>query len=375
MTDGREKETRSKRRAAGLSVASNTVLVLGKLVVGVVTGSVAVISEAVHSAMDLLAALIAFAAVSLSGRPPDASHSHGHGKIEDLSGAVEALLIFGAVVFIGYESINKLVHGSEVRHALLGVAVMAGSSLINIGVSWYLYRVGKRTDSVALLADAAHLRTDVYTSLGVLVGLLAVHLSGLSWIDPLAAMLVALLIVREAWQITRRSVGELLDESLPAHERELVQQIIAEAGHSFHALRSRKSGAERSIDLHLEVSPKATVQQVHTTCDALERAIMGALPRTQVLIHPEPALELDRTQPLCQQVQAILDGHRELFRSYSEIHAYEFDDGPHISMRLELDPALTMREAQGVIDHLTTHVQHYHPSTQVYIHSWCQRPS
>ena len=166
------------------------------------TGSVAVISEAVHSAMDLLAAIIAFVAVSLSDRPPDADHPHGHGKIENLSGAVEALLIFGAVVFIGYEAIDKLMHGNEVQADLPRRHRDGRSAAVNTVVSWHLQRVGRQTDSEALLADSAHLRTDVYTSLGVFAGLTAVHFTGITWLDPAAALAVALLIVWEAWQIT-----------------------------------------------------------------------------------------------------------------------------------------------------------------------------
>jgi len=287
-------KTRSKRRAAGLSVASNTLLVLGKLIVGLITRSVAVISEAIHSSMDLLAAIIALVAVSISDRPPDAGHPHGHGKFEDLSGALEALLIFGAVVFIIYESADKFLRGNVMQRLDLGIAMMGLSGIINIFVSWHLGRVGKRTDSIALLADAAHLRTDVYSSFGVALGLVVVHFTGWHYFDPLTALVVAMLILREAWQITRRSVGDLLDESLPEEERRLVEDVIRGEGMDFHSLRSRKSGAVRNIDLHLEVNPQDTVARVHETCDRLEQKIQQVLPGAHVLIHPEPINKPDK---------------------------------------------------------------------------------
>ena len=365
--DIRTAEGKSKRRAAALSVASNTTLVLSKLVVGLWTGSVAVISEAIHSAMDLLAAVIALVAVSLSDRPPDADHSHGHGKIESLSGAAEALLIFGAVVFIGYEAIEKLLHGGEVKQIYLGAAVMGLSVVINIVVSWHLQRVGKRTDSEALLADAAHLRTDVYTSLGVVVGLALVHFTGIGWLDPAAALLVALLIVHEAWVITRRSVGVLLDVSLPEQDLRVVERIIQSTGLSFHALRSRKSGPERNIDLHLDVSPTATAEQIHATCDKIEEEIRRELPGAQVLIHPEPTLALDQTQTVQWWVEQVLAQHEDLFVGYSDLHIHECPDGPHISLRLQLHPDTTVTEVQRVFEHLRDHIEQHVPDTRIYI--------
>jgi cation diffusion facilitator family transporter len=358
---------RRKRRAAALSVGSNSLLVVGKLIVGVITGSVAVVSEAVHSAMDLVAAIIAFVAVSLSDRPPDAGHPHGHGKIEDLSGAVEALLIFGAVAFIGYEAIDKLLHGNEVKQIYLGAIVMGASAAVNTVVSWHLQRVGRQADSAALLADAAHLRTDVYTSLGVVAGLMAVHFTGITWLDPAAALAVALLIVWEAWQITRRSVGDLLDEGIPDEERRIVERVIRQSGLSFHQLRSRKSGGTRQIDLHLDVSPKATAEQIHATCDEIERAITIELPRAQVLIHPEPQMELDGTQTVEWWMQRILEQHSGLFRGYTDLHVHEHGDQMHISLRLQVAPTVSVREVHRIQEHIKGHVEQHVPDVHVYI--------
>ncbi|MFH1130814.1 MAG: cation diffusion facilitator family transporter [Pseudomonadota bacterium] len=368
MTAKFTKTTVTKRRAAAVSVGSNTFLVLGKLVAGVFTGSVAVISEAIHSAMDLLAAVIAFFAVTFSGRPPDDDHSHGHGKIENLSGAVEALLIFGAVVFIGYEAIHKLVHGTSSKHMYLGIITMGVSAAINVVVSWYLQRIGEKTESHALLADAAHLRTDVYTSLGVLIGLFLVHFTGLQWLDPVAALLVALIIVWEAWQITRESVGDLLDQSLPVSEQKVVENVIQQEGLSFHAMRSRKSGATRSIDLHLDVSPKATAEQIHSLCDRIENNIQRELPQAEVLIHPEPVLELDNTLPVRGLMENLLNRHRDLFGEFSDLCIHEEQKGILIVFRLHLEQYSTLEEFQRISEHLTRHAREHLPGAQLLIH-------
>ena len=358
----------AKRRAAAVSVGSNTALVLGKLVVGILTGSVAVISEAIHSGMDLLAAVIAFVAVSYSDRPPDRTHAHGHGKVENLSGAIEALLIFGAIALIAREAIDKLLHGVKVEKIYLGAIVMGASAAVNTLVSLYLQRVGKRTESEALLADAAHLRTDVYTSLGVFAGLLAVQFTGIHWLDPAAALAVGLLIGWEAWQITRRSVGALLDEALPEDEQRRVREAIEATGVTFHAFRTRKAGATRTIDLHLDVSPSATVEQVHELCDRIEREVQQILPTAQVLIHPEPDLQSDATASLKEWVERILEQHRTLFRGYSELHGFDIAEAMHFAVRIDLDPGTTVAEADELFRHLTAHIEQHVPGAHIYFH-------
>ena len=359
--------SRTKQHAAALSVASNTTLVLAKLTIGFVTRSVAVISEAVHSAMDLLASIIDYVAVSFSDRPPDREHPHGHGKIESLSGALEALLIFVAVFFIAYEAIEKLIHGGAIEKAYLGASVMGLSAVLNTLVSWRLERVGRRTDSEALLADAAHLRTDVYTSRGVLGGLLAVHFTHLQWLDPAAALGVALLIVWEAWRIILRSVGNLLDRSLPEEEQRLAEDAITRAGASYHGLRSRKSGSTRSFDLHLEVSPTATVGEVHDFCDLIEKNIKDVLPGAQVLIHPEPSGDKDFAAGARDAVVRTLEQHARMYGSYSDLAVAAVGHHVQVGFRLELAAGTTLEQVQDVCEHLTRHIREGVPGAQVYI--------
>ena len=201
----------TKTGAAGLSIISNSALVGLKVAVGLSMGSVSVLSEGVHSAVDLLAALIAFFSIRAAARPPDEEHQFGHGKIENVSGAIEALLIFGAAGLIIYEAADKIRTGTELESMELGIGIMAASGLVNFFVSRHLHRVARASDSVALEADAWHLTTDVYTSLGVMAGLVVVRITDLTVLDPIIAILVALLIMRAAWRITRKSVGGLLD--------------------------------------------------------------------------------------------------------------------------------------------------------------------
>ena len=289
---------RRKSAVAWLSVISNTSLMAGKLVVGLFIGSVSVISEAIHSGVDLLAAVIALFAVKTSDKVADEEHPFGHGKIENISGTVEAVLIFIAAGWIIYEAAHKLLAPQPIEAAGWGVGVMLVSSVMNMIVSRRLFKVGKETDSIALQADAWHLRTDVYTSAGVMVGL-GLILAGerllpgtnLLWLDPMAAIVVALMIVHAAWKLTVESGRDLLDASLPAEETAWIQEFLRAVGRSvrgFHHLRTRKSGSHRFVEFHLVVDKDLSVEASHQLSDAVTRGIKKRLSGTTVTIHVEP---------------------------------------------------------------------------------------
>lgn len=278
-------------QAASLSVASNSVLVLMKLIGGLLMGSVSVISEAIHSGLDLLAAIITLFSVSRSGRPPDETHAYGHGKIENVSALTEAVLIFVAAAWIIFEALRRLIVGVHVESLGLGLAIMGFSSVANYAISAILFKAGKQHDSLALRADGLHLRTDVYTSAGVFLGLGAIHLTGLVVLDPVIAMLVAVLIIKASWELTRTSFLPLLDVRLPEEDELAVREIVESFRNDyveFHKLRTRKAGPERHIDLHLVVHPDHHIDEVHALADRIERAIREKWPRTSVLIHMEP---------------------------------------------------------------------------------------
>ncbi|MCE5218578.1 cation diffusion facilitator family transporter [bacterium] len=285
------------RRAAGLSVVSNTLLTVSKLVAGLATGSISVISEAVHSGNDLVAALLAFFSVRKSNEPADEHHRYGHGKYEALSGLIEAMLIVVAALSILYTAVRSMIKGQyeELNHAP-ALAVMAFSMVMNIIVSRTLYRVGRKHESIALEADAAHLSTDVWTSAGVFVGLALIYVLGLfgydvHWLDPALAVFVAALVLTQGWRISRDALEQLLDSSLPIEDTQRIVGTLQEHyGRfvNFHRLRSRRAGHERYIDLHLVVCDRMTVAEAHEFTDHLEADLAGLFPSAQVLIHIEP---------------------------------------------------------------------------------------
>lgn len=279
-----------KSRVALLSIASNTLLIVLKLVVGIISGSVSIISEAIHSMMDLVAAVIAFFSVRVSDLPPDADHPYGHEKWENVSGVIEGALIVVAAIWIIYEAGHKLFALAPVESVGLGFGVMAISAIVNAIVSARLYKVAREEDSIALEADALHLKADVYTSIGVAAGLALIWATGWSFLDPVVAILVALFILREAFSLISNAFQPLIDTSLPAEELEVVRQAVMRYSHEildFHDLRTRRSGKTRHIDMHLTMHRCRTLEEAHAICDKIESEISAALENAKVLIHPE----------------------------------------------------------------------------------------
>ncbi len=287
-----------KEKTARLSVLSNTCLVLMKFVVGFAIGSVSIISEAIHSSMDLIAAVIAFFSVRKSAEPPDAGHLFGHGKFEDISGLIEALLIFVAAILIIREALIKLL-GEPVEHftpelLIYGIAIMGISALVNWYVSQRLMKVAKQSESIALESDAWHLRTDVYTSVGVMVGLVLIKLTGIAIFDPVFALGVAVVIMKAAYDLTVRSFADLIDHSLPKEDNKRIEEIICEHASiyaGFHDLKTRRSGPEIFIEFHLVMPGEITVLESHDLADHLESDLNIEFPRANITIHIEPCNE------------------------------------------------------------------------------------
>jgi len=287
-----------KAKTARLSVFSNTGLVLMKFVVGFSIGSVSIISEAIHSSMDLIAAVIAYFSVRKSAEPPDAQHEFGHGKFEDISGLIEALLIFAAAVLIIREALLKLLGKPSEPFTsdllIFGIAVMGISALVNWFISRRLMKVAKESESIALESDAWHLRTDVYTSLGVFLGLILIRLTGISFFDPLLAIGVAAVILKAAYDLTRRSFSDLIDHSIPDQDEQRIREVICEHASSyagFHDLRTRRSGPDIFIEFHLVMPGSATVLHSHDLSDHLESDLKVEFPRAVITIHTEPCNE------------------------------------------------------------------------------------
>jgi len=320
-------EQRKKSRVAALSVASNSVLVVFKLIVGVLIGSVSVLSEAIHSGMDLVAALIAFFAVRIAGRAADEEHPFGHTKVENMSAAIEALLIFAAAVWIIIEAVEKLLNPRPIETVSWGVGVMLISTVANLIVSHMLFKVGKETDSAALTADAWHLRTDVYTSVGVTVGLGIIWLGSiffpglnLNWIDPIAAIAVAGLIIHAAYDLTRRAAQDLVDQSMPVEEKEWMQNYLSSlypTVRSSHRLRTRKAGATRFINLHLALDSKLTVSESHAIGDQIVADFKKHFPHdVDVIVHIEPCDGV--CSPACESGCLLSDEEQKAVKAHGK---------------------------------------------------------
>ena len=277
----------SKTAAASISIISNTSLVIMKFIAGFMSGSVSVISEAIHSMMDLLAALIAFFAVRISDNPADEEHPYGHGKFENVSGVIEALLIFIAAVWIIYKAIHKLLIGAPIENASIGIIVMTISAIANFFVSRHLYKVAKSTDSIALEADALHLKTDIYTSAGVAIGLVLIWITGIRIIDPIVAILVALLILRESYELLNRAYKPLLDTAISTKELSVIEKCIHASKYTNHDLKSRQSGRQRFIEFHLVMPGDVPLKDAHQKCDEIEDLIKSKISNISILIHVE----------------------------------------------------------------------------------------
>jgi len=277
----------SKTTAASISIISNASLVIMKFIAGFLSGSVSVISEAIHSLMDILAAVIAFFAVRISDNPADKEHPYGHGKFENVSGVIEALLIFIAAIWIIYNAIHRFLIKAPIENASIGIIVMSLSAIANFFVSRNLYRVAKKTDSIALEADALHLKTDIYTSAGVAVGLILIWITGIRIIDPIVAIMVALLILKESYELLNRAYKPLLDTAIFEKELKVIEKCINESKYTYHDLKSRQSGRERFIEFHLEMPGDVPLKDAHQKCDEIEDLIKSKISHINILIHVE----------------------------------------------------------------------------------------
>ena len=295
-------------RFAWLSIAAAVTTIAMKTVAWRMTGSVGLLSDALESVVNLVAAIMTLLMVTLAARPPDEEHAYGHSKAEYFSSIVEGALILVAALAIAWAATDRLLHPQPLEQAGLGLVVSAGASLVNLVVARVLFAAGRLHRSIALEADAHHLMTDVWTSAGVLVGIGVVAVTGWTVLDPLVAIGVAINIVWTGVQLIRRSALGLLDTALPEGERALLQQVLDRhdaAYVRFHAVRTRQAGARRFVSMHVLVPGEWTVTRGHRLLEQIEAEIRAALPGSTVLTHLE-AMEdpaswedqgLDRAQP------------------------------------------------------------------------------
>jgi len=283
---------RTKSGAAALSIASNALLIAIKLAAGAITGSIAILTEAIHSLIDLVASVIAFISVRKADEPADEEHPYGHEKVENLAANIEGILILVGAAVIVYEASHRLAVGASVESLGVGIAVMGFSIVANLVVSGVLYRQARVHESPALEGDAAHLRTDALTSAGVLVGLALVQITGAAAFDSITALVVAAAIVSAGINIIRRSSGVLVDEALPDAEMDRIEQAIATARTpevaGYHKLRARRAGRRRHIDFHVQYRSGTTLERAHELAHEMRDSIEAEIPQAEVLIHAEP---------------------------------------------------------------------------------------
>ena len=280
----------SLTRFAWISIAAALVTIILKTCAWHVTGSVGLLSDALESVVNLIGGVMALAMLTIAQRPADEDHAFGHGKAEYFSSGVEGSLILVAAASIGFASFNRLMHPQPLEQPGLGLAVALVASLVNLGVAILLLRVGRARHSITLEANAQHLLTDVWTSVGVLVGVGLVVLTGWNRIDPIVGLLVAANIVWTGAGIVRRSVAGLMDTALPAKDLVEVKKLLEgyrTDGLEFHALWTRQSGARKFISFHVLVPGEWTVQRGHELLERIERDISQAIPDASVFTHLE----------------------------------------------------------------------------------------
>lgn len=283
-----------KVRAARLSIISNSCLTLLKLAVGILMGSISVISEALHSGIDLVASVVDYLSVRQSSKPADPEHPYGHGKYENVGSIVEAVLIIVAAVVIIVKAVPRFFNPSEVSSLGIGVGVMAVSVAVNVLVSGRLMKVARETDSPALEGDAMHLRADVYTSLGIFAGLAAIKLTGLMILDPIIATAVAFYILKAGTDLIRKSFRVIVDERLSEDEIGAIDSVLKENRVKYlgyHELRTRKAGSQRFIDLHMVFPRDLSISEIYDTCRELEHNIKSRIHSADVVIKVEPCQE------------------------------------------------------------------------------------
>ena len=281
----------SLTRYAWLSVGAAVLTIGMKSTAYLVTGSVGLLSDALESVVNLVAAIIALVSLRVAAKPADASHNFGHGKVEYFSAFAEGLMILAAAVAIVITAVQRLLHPQELDDVGIGLAITLAATAVNGAVGLLLLRVGRAHRSLTLIADGKHLLTDVWTSFGVVVGVLAVSLTGWLRLDPLIALAVGVNIIITGFGLLRRSSRGLMDAALPAQEQALVEATLARLASeevSFHGLQTRESGRHRFVSVHVLVPGAWTVQQGHDLLEDVEAAICQALPEAEVHTHLEP---------------------------------------------------------------------------------------
>jgi len=285
-----------KIAAARLSIFTALGLAILKLTTGILTGSLAVLTSAIDSLLDILMSGINLMAIHHAEQPADDQHPYGHGKFESLATIFQALIIAASGCWIIYEAIQRMIEASPIKQTGIGIIVMLISTVASIMISRHLRKVAKETDSSALEADSLHFSMDVYTNLALLVGLILISRFNLPWLDPVMSLLVAIYILIESLRLLRQAMRDILDEQLPETVRHEIESLINDHKHElfgYHNLRTRRAGSQKLIDFHLTVCKHLSVEEAHDITDYIEKKIGDEIIGTDVTIHVEPCRRHD----------------------------------------------------------------------------------
>lgn len=277
--------------AARLALITVSALVIFKVIVAFVTGSISITAQAVDSVLDMFAIIVAFLAVRIADTPADREHPFGHGKVEGLASVVQGLMIFAAGGWIIYSAVDRIISGAEMEMAETGIAVMVVSVLASIFLSRHLRKVAKATDSLALEAYSQNINADIYSAGGVLLAMILVSITGYGIIDSIVGILVSLFILKAAFDVLRKSYDELMDKKVPEEEEEVILATITEHTHlyaGFHKVRTRKAGNQRFVDFHLLLPKNMNLEKAHDMAHHIEQDIMERINGISVTIHIEP---------------------------------------------------------------------------------------
>ena len=283
--------TQSLAKYAWLSIAAALVTIILKLSAYFITGSVGLLSDAVESFVNLAAAGFALFAIKLAEKPPDEEHMYGHSKIEYFSSVFEGILILIAALAIGWTAIDRIIHPRDIEQAMLGLIISAGASLVNLFVALKLLGIGKKHNSIIFEADAHHLLTDVWTSIGVIAGVFLVSVTHIQILDPIIAIIVSINIVVTGIILMKRSAMGLMDSAISKEENEQIVNYLKSFENQkiqHHAMRTRQSGMRKFVSLHVLVPGNWSVQKGHDLLEEIERGIRALIPRITVTTHLEP---------------------------------------------------------------------------------------
>jgi cation diffusion facilitator family transporter len=360
-----EERSAAKRSAAQSSVLAALGITLLKLLTGVLTGSLGMLSEAAHSGIDLVAAGVTLLAVRVSDRPADEEHNYGHGKLESLSAAFEILLMIGSCVWIGYESVHRILHHThlDLHWSIWPFVVLLLSIAVDFTRSRALHRVAEEQRSDALEADAVHFGTDIWSSAAVFVGLLAsfvgerLHIARLEYADPVAALVVAAIIVRVTWTLARRTIDSLLDATPPEVRaqirRDLVRDLESQEGIlGVERVRVRRSGSSYFVDLTLSLPRKLTFQRSEQITFGATAAVQRLLPGADVVIHAVPTASLGES--IFDRIRAVAARSN---LSIHDVSVRQFDGALHVEQHLEVPETMSLREAHDIATELETEMR------------------